>query len=116
MAFLGSSTQDTTLSPSSKGKRNRLCDASSTNSASSLSSHPHPYKRAGHAPSHSFRPPTTDQPQAVCVVCLRRPHPNMGECREETLSDRDPAFSTRSKLGHLVDRQGKTLCVDFQLS
>ncbi|KAN0111396.1 hypothetical protein V8E52_008552 [Russula decolorans] len=40
----------------------------------------------------------------------------MAECREETLNDGDAAFSTRNKLGHLIDRQGKSLCADFQLS
>jgi hypothetical protein len=35
-------------------------------------------------PTHSFRPVTTDQPQTLCAVCLRKPHQDRAECREET--------------------------------
>ena len=66
-----------------------------------------------HVHPHSFRDSTTDQPQTLCIVCLCRPHENMAECREVTPSDGEPAFSARSKLGHLVDLQGKSLCANF---
>ena len=28
----------------------------------------------------------------------------------------EPTFSTKNRLGHLVDLQGKSLCINFQLS
>ena len=116
MAVLATPTQDTLSNPVGKAKRQRARDANAMDNNYTAPSHPHPYRRMGPTPTHSFRPNPIEQPQTFCVVCLRRPHPNIGECREETLNDGEPAFSTRNKLGHLVDRQNKSLCVDFQLS
>lgn len=115
MAILAAVPQDANANPSGKIRRQRARITSAGDGAQSPSPHPHPYKKAASTPTHSFRPNTNDQPQTLCAVCLRKPHQNMAECREETLGDGQPAFSTRSKLGHLTDRQGKSLCVDFQL-
>src|SRR5712672_4774047 len=109
MAILGVPAQDAASNPTGKDKRLRTQDAGAADGANPPLSHPHPYRRAAPSPSHSFRASPGDQPQTRCLVCLRTPHPHMAECREETLSDGEPAFSTRSKLGHLVDRQGKSL-------
>jgi len=114
MALLASPAQGTASNTGSKAKKQWPRDANPTEGTHSPPSHHHPYKRSGASANHSFRPNSSETSQTVCVVCLRRPHPNMGECREETLSDGDPAFSTRNKLGQLTDRQGKSLCADFQ--
>jgi hypothetical protein len=115
IALLAAPTQDATPNSAGRARRQRGRDASLTDRPHSPPSRPHPYKRTISAPNHSFRASPPDQPQALCIVCLRKAHPIIGECREETLNDGEPAFSTRAKLGHLVDRQGKSLCVDFQL-
>jgi hypothetical protein len=93
--------------PSGKAERQRAQDNISTDSVYPPPSHPHPYKRTVSTPTYSFRTSPTEQPQTLSVVCLYRPHPNMGECFNEMLSDGEPAFSTQRKLDHLVDRQGK---------
>jgi hypothetical protein len=114
MAFLATSAQDSSPNAAGKGKRQQARDTGPVDGMHSPAPH-HPYRRSGAAPSQSFRANAAEHPQTLCIVCLRRPHPNMGECREETLSDGEPAFSTCGKLGQLTDRQGKALCVDFQL-
>src|SRR6266566_4873251 len=116
MALLAAPVQDAASNPSGKAKRQWACDSNSMDSGYLPPSHPHPYKRTGSTPTHSFRAGSTEQPQTLCVICLYRPHPNRGvRSRKGTLSDGEPAFSTRSKLGHLIDCLGKSLCVDFQL-
>jgi len=57
----------------------------------------------------SRRPQARDTASAqIQQIAHRQPHPNMGECRQETFSDGKPAFSVRSKLCHLVDPLGKS--------
>ena len=63
----------------------------------------HQYKYTAPSSTDSFRSTSTDQ-QATRAVCFSKPHQDMEEYHEETLSEGDSAFSTRVKLGHLIDR------------
>ena len=114
-ASYAAAAQTSTQNVQGRPRHARFRDAAPTDSINAHPTQPHPYRRpaSGSSPTCSFR--TSSSENASCVVCLNRPHPNMGECHEKMLSDGKPAFSARSKLGHLVDRQAKSLCLDFQL-
>jgi hypothetical protein len=118
MRALTAPTHNAAPNPPSKIRRQRMRDTSASAASESppqYTPHPHPYRRSESTSTHSFRASSADQQNTICAVCLSRPHPEMAECRKDKLSDGDPAYSTRSKLGHLVDLQGKSLCLDFQL-
>ena len=116
MRALAAPAHNAAPNPPSKAKRHqRTRDTSASDSPPQYTPHPHPYRRTESTSTHSFRTSSPDQQNTICAVCLSRPHQDMAECRKDKLSDGDPAYSSRSKLGHLVDLQGKSLCLDFQL-
>ena len=112
-AFLADSTKTTKPNPSGKARHAQTWDTNSAEHAPSNSQQLHPYKCTELPPSYSFWNNSLEQ--TLCVVCLNRSHQNMAECCEETLNDGEPAFSKQSKMGCLVDRKGKSLCLKFQL-